>query len=226
MSLNLNGYASPKSSLGRASFHESERLGFESRWGTMNKLLFLLVLFITTSSVTPVADNTEYNGGKLPTIYVPALRFNPPTKLDGSVEACAAYHNDYFNYIAKRTPFSKEHIAGYFGLETGNGTSRLWRKHMNPSGVVSTRNNPHEDGTTWSSDDGGSTKASFHSVRNSAEGWIHVFNLDLYKPCRDLTSVEETCKCFKRKNYHTSPRWWTRVTAIENYSKAFRKLKI
>ena len=193
----------------------------------MNNFITLVLIALFTLSISPTPeDNQLYTGGKLPEIVVPAYVLNEPAQIHR--DSTFMYYRDYYQLVADNSPFDVAFIAGYFNLETdygnpANGKS-LWARAYNPTGQVTSKYNKYESGTTRSSDDGGSTKAKYSTLYDSAMGWAWLLSLRRYRGCSKMKRLEDKCYCMYKAGYHTSPRWKKRVNYVREAERKFSKL--
>ena len=173
-------------------------------------------------------DNNFYEGRTFEPIIVKAPRYDfmsinvKPLDTNNPHELYLHYR-EYIRYVADNTQFSKEFIAGYWDFETDHGTSRLWLQELNGGGFNVGRFNPHQEGSTYSSDDGGSYKATFTNLKKAADGWVYVLNLSRYKRCPTLKTIVDQCRCMKDNMYHTDQSVKGRVQRISKYADAIYK---
>lgn len=183
----------------------------------------ITILLIFFSNFIAVSNINNENEVHISEIEICTKKFHPIEKLiikevDGTIIDAVNNYREYFNYISELTNYPVEFIAGIWGLETGNGTSKLWIKNLNPSGVVSTSHNPFQSSSVYSSDDGGSNKASFDNLKNSAEGWAYVLNLTRYRECLSVkNNIPNLVSCFYTNGYHTDNNLNSRINTILAY---------
>lgn len=104
----------------------------------------------------------------------------------------------YLSYVSHHTGIPLHRIAATWAYETANGTSWLWREHLNPSGIAWTR---HAPGRIRAYDERWTNKASYSDLKSSADDWIRVLSLKRYKKAREAKTDYEFFAYLYRAGY-------------------------
>ena len=108
----------------------------------------------------------------------------------------------YCRYVAHLSGVPFHRVAAMWAYETAWGSSRLWRKHRNPAGI---RHNRHAARlgahSVWSSDEGGTVKASYPNLIASAENYAWTLSLKRYQPCHDIDDEYEFWQCMRTQGW-------------------------
>jgi len=174
---------------------------------------------VTYTYTAPVVEYCENKWSKLDTLT--AIPIN-------DTEDFIEYYDVIFRYVAEKTGLSEAFIYAYFVIETADrhgkrANSELWRYHNNPGGIkwksfLSDKIVKYEDDCFDENGNEIDCKfASFNTIKEGIDAWLLVFNANRYDRCKNLP-LKETCKCFRDRKYHSSPRYLHRYLLAEEYN--------
>lgn len=124
----------------------------------------------------------------------------------------------YCRYVSHLSGVPFHRVAAMWVYETGWGRSRLWRKHLNPAGI---RHNGHarKRGArgVWSSDEGGTVKASYPDLIASADNYAWVLRLQRYQPCHCIEGELSFWRCMRRAGWFSGANVEARAALSEKF---------
>lgn len=172
---------------------------------------FLLALFLL---MIPI----PFRGGSLEDAVRPGvlIQVNP---LWRQMHTDAVSWKIYCRYVSHLSGVPFRRVAAMWAYETAFGASRLWKVHRNPAGI---RHNWHAKSQgakgVYSTDEGGTTKASYPSMLASAYNFAWTLTLRRYARCNAMSDDEAYWRCMRASGWYSGKNVMARVKLTKKFS--------